>query len=127
MKDEFVANVTHELRTPLTNLKLRHFLLRRQPERMELHLDVLERETARLTATIDDLLRLSRLDQGRMTLEHRPIDLCALVAQHVLDRSMLAEMEAISLSTLFDPANPPPLPAILGDEGLLGQALSILL
>src|SRR5262249_24781061 len=41
-KDRFIANASHELRTPLANLKLRTYLLNKQPERTDEHLKVIQ-------------------------------------------------------------------------------------
>ncbi len=55
MKDEFVSNVSHELRTPITSIKMRQYLLEKHPEQLREHLVVIERETARLARTIEDI------------------------------------------------------------------------
>jgi two-component system sensor histidine kinase/response regulator len=123
VKDEFVANVSHELRTPITNLKLRQALLLAQPERLTDHLAVIERETLRLERIIDDLLRLSRLDQRRVELHRAPVDLNRLVAFYVTDRHSLAESRALRLEFERSPAEP----VIPADEGLIGQVISVLL
>lgn len=123
VKDEFVANVSHELRTPITNLKLRQHLLALQPERLDDHLDVLRRETARLEGIIESLLYLSRLDQGRIGWDPAPVDLNALVEQYAADRLSLAEARDLRLEVHRCDNMPP----IVADESLLGQALSVLL
>ncbi|NDJ75878.1 MAG: HAMP domain-containing histidine kinase, partial [Chloroflexi bacterium] len=122
-KDEFVSNVSHELRTPITGLIMRQYLLRRQPHNLEQHLGVIERETRRLEHTIEDLLRLSRLDQERVDVNLAPVDLNQLVEEYVFDRKMLAEQQGLTLSY----AGQASLPPVLADAGLLGQALSIVL
>ncbi|NDJ74758.1 MAG: PAS domain S-box protein, partial [Chloroflexi bacterium] len=123
MKDAFVSNVTHELRTPITNLKLRHSLLASQPHRFEYHLSVIQRETDRLAHIIDDLLRLSRMDQGRVAWNPTHFDLNWLVRQYVQDRTALAEGHDLSLS--FQPGEGELV--VEADEGLLGQVLGVLL
>jgi PAS domain S-box-containing protein len=124
MKDAFVSNVSHELRTPITSLKIYHGLLREAlPHRRGEYLDAVRRETERLALIIEDLLRLSRLDQGRVTLILAPVDLNALADQYVADRAPLAEERGLSLTLDAEPGLPP----VRADEGLLGQALSVLL
>lgn len=122
-KDEFVSNVSHELRTPITSLILRQFLLRKQPEELDKHLGVMERDTHRLEHTINDLLRLSRLDQDRTAVTLKPLDLNLLVERVVLDRTLPAEQ--LGLKLLLEVQND--LPAVLADQGLLEQVLNILL
>ena len=123
MKDEFVSNVSHELRTPVTNLVLRQHLLTRQPEKLNTHLPVMERETNRLKNMIEDLLSLSRLDQGRTEVNLTPLNLNNLLQQYVDDRVLLAGERNLSL-TFRGEAN---LPVVAADAGLLGQVLGILL
>ena len=123
IKDEFVSNVSHELRTPITGLLLRQYLLRKQPEKLEEHLGVIEREVHRLEHTIEDLLRLSRLDQHRTEVVLAPLDLNPFVEQFVTDRALIAAEKGLTLS--FE--GQPDLPIIAADQGLLGQVLSILL
>ncbi len=122
-KDDFVSNVAHELRTPITSLKLNLHLLARRPEKWEQYLPIVRRETDRLASIIDDLLRLSRLDQGRVEFEFGPVNLNALANQYVEDRKVVAEGRGITLRFEGDPRLLP----IEADGGLLGQVLSILL
>lgn len=72
-KDRFIANAAHELRTPLTNLKMRLYLLRRQPEAAEEHLRVLEQVTRRIQALVEDLLDITRFERGMITLDRETI------------------------------------------------------
>ncbi|MEJ2150450.1 MAG: PAS domain S-box protein [Chloroflexota bacterium] len=123
MKDAFVSNVSHELRTPITGLKLNHKLIELDPEKRAVYLERQGREIDRLNVLIEDLLRLSRLDQERVTLDIRQVDLNELVAQYVNDRTPLAESQGLTLS--FEERAD--LPAIQADEGLIGQTLSALL
>ncbi|MBN1310672.1 MAG: PAS domain S-box protein [Anaerolineae bacterium] len=123
MKDEFVSNVSHELRTPITGLKLNHRLISIEPARVDVYLDRLGREINRLDRLIEDLLRLSRLDQKRAELKIAPVDLNEVVAQYVSDRVPLAESRELKLSFQGKPG----LPLVQADAGLLGQALSVLL
>ncbi len=75
LKDEFLANVSHELRTPLTSIKLYHNMLEKQPENMASYLKHMKRETDRLAHLIEDLLFLSRLDQGYVPFNPGQLDL----------------------------------------------------
>ncbi|MBN1119610.1 MAG: GAF domain-containing protein, partial [Anaerolineae bacterium] len=123
MKDAFVSNVSHELRTPITSLKLSHRLIEMDPENREEYMGRLSREVNRLNDLIEDLLRLSRLDQGRVELNLQPVDLNELAQQYVNDRSPLAESKELSL--LFEGEKD--VMPVQADEGLIGQVLSILL
>lgn len=123
LKDEFVSNVSHELRTPIASLKLYHHLLGERPERREAYLNTLGRETARLEQIVEDLLKLSRLDQGHTPLNLQAIDLNDMLNTYIEDRRLLAEQ--LGLSIWLDLAAD--LPTIQADPNLLGQVLSTLL
>jgi PAS domain S-box-containing protein len=123
MKDAFVSNVSHELRTPITGLKLNHRLLDQDPENSPIYTERLGREIDRLNILIEDLLRLSRLDQGRVTLNLETIDLNTLVENIANDRVPLATSRDLTLeyhpnkSELY----------VHVDSGLVSQAISVLI
>lgn len=123
MKDAFVSNVSHELRTPISSLKLYHGLIGRDSDRRPVYMQRMEREIDRLSVTIEDLLRLSRLEQEQVQLKKKPLDLADLVRQHVVDRSPLAEKNELTL--VQEQSTGPAM--VTADEGLIGQVLSILL
>lgn len=123
MKDEFVSNVSHELRTPIASIKLYHHLLAARPERQAVYLERLARETIRLESIIEDLLYLSRIDQGQFQLRAAPVEVNQLARQYTVDRAPLAQQRGLALD--FVPAAD--LPDVQGDPAALGQALSVLL
>ena len=82
LKDEFVTNVNHELRTPLTNIVMYLDLLHtRGAQSLERYLPVLRRESKRLTQLIEDMLTLSRLEQGQMAFEPKAHILDGLISE----------------------------------------------
>lgn len=123
VKDEFITNVSHELRTPITSLKIYHRLLAQNPSKRDVYMARLERETDRLARIIEDLLQLSRLDQGDVDLDLTSVDINELATQYVTDRTPLAESRGLTLQidTRQD------IPPVQADKGLVGQVLSILL
>ncbi len=123
LKDEFVANVSHELRTPITSIMLYHSMLEIKPQEAKQFVPHLKRETERLATLIEDLLTLTRLDQGRTQLTFNPVDLNRLVEEYVADRTLLAKQRKLTL-TLENLAKPAQARA---DEKMIGQVLSILL
>lgn len=124
MKDVFVSNVSHELRTPITSLKLFANLLEKTPpEEQEELVEFLKREADRLHRIVEDVLRLSRLDQGRVEIHHKMVDLNELVKDYVHDRSLIAASRNLHLSADLQPD----LPLLYTDEGLLSQVLNVLL
>jgi signal transduction histidine kinase len=90
---EFVANASHELRTPLFSLAGFLELLDDEeldePTRREF-LASMREQVDRLTKLASDLLDLSRLDSGRLTVACEPVDLAALAADLVEEFGPLA-------------------------------------
>jgi signal transduction histidine kinase len=86
-RNEFIANASHELRTPLFSLGGFLELMADEdldePTRREF-LETMSEQVDRLAKLATDLLDLSRLDAGRMSVEHEPVDLGA-VAQVVAE------------------------------------------
>jgi signal transduction histidine kinase len=76
MKDQFVANVSYALRSPQAVIKLYLSLLEQgKPEKHSEYMQILHREVGRLGLMIEDLLDLSKFDQGRLSLKIVPVDL----------------------------------------------------
>lgn len=101
IKDEFVANVSHELRTPIASIKLYHHLLTARPDKQAQYLTRLDQETDRLERIIEDLLFLSRMDQGELESTRVPVDVNELVGMYVIDRATQASSRGLDL--VFEP------------------------
>ncbi len=123
LKDAFVSNVSHELRTPITNLRLHHDLLSLNPQKQDVYMARLGREINRLNIIIEDLLRISRLDQKRIKPVLAELDLTTLAEQYINDRKSSAKNKQLTLSISTIPA----IPAVQGDVHLLEQVIGILL
>ena len=104
-KDRFIASASHELRTPLANLKTRLYLARRQPERLEQHLAIVEKVTANMTALIENLLDVSRFERGIIPLQRAPVLLQDLIGDVVAIQRAEAERKQITLEAVL-PAAP---------------------
>lgn len=83
---QFVADASHELRTPLTTIAGYTELARRQgdAETASVALAKVQEEAVRMTALVEDLLLLARLDSGR-PLAEEPVDLTRLLLEAVDD------------------------------------------
>ncbi len=97
-KDRFIANASHELRTPLTNIKLRLYLLGKQPERFPDHIRVIENVTESMRNLVEDLLDVSRFDRGIITLDRQIIVLQELILDVVSILSSESEHKSIILT-----------------------------
>jgi signal transduction histidine kinase len=102
---EFVANASHELRTPLFSLAGFLELLDDEeldePTRREF-LTSMREQVDRLTKLASDLLDLTRLDAGRLTVEREPVDLAALAADLVEEFRPLAASTEHPLTARVD-------------------------
>ncbi|MEJ7930823.1 ATP-binding protein [Ramlibacter sp. AN1015] len=83
-KDEFLAMLAHELRNPLAAISNAWWLMRSKAKGPELarSLEILGRQTRQLTGLVDDLLDVSRVTRGLVTLRRERLDL-----RQVVDRA----------------------------------------
>ncbi|TDO14182.1 two-component system sensor histidine kinase TrcS [Mycobacterium sp. BK086] len=120
----FLTDVSHELRTPLATIQGYAELTRQDsaslPETSEYALARIESEARRMSALVDDMLLLSRLDEGQ-GLELERLDLCALVADAVNDIAVTAPDHRFLAELPADPV------WIQGDRARLHQAVGNLL
>jgi len=83
-KNDFLAMLAHELRNPLAPIRnvgevLAH-VLHEEPVAHR-SLAILRRQTHQLTRLVDDLLDISRIQQGRLTLKERPVEIGEILDQ----------------------------------------------
>jgi len=117
---QFVADASHELRTPLATIAGYTELARHRPETGGTALAKVETESARMTALVEDLLLLARLDSGR-PLERRSVDLSRLLLEAVDDARVVDPDRSWRLSLPDEPIT------VSGDEARLHQVVSNLL
>ena len=124
-KDEFLAMLAHELRNPLAPIRngLHVLRLRADPATIERMRDMMERQVTHLVRMVDDLLDVSRLARGSVTLQRERIDLARTVRVCAEDRRRLFEQVRIEL-VIDVPAGPV---WVLGDATRLTQVLGNLL
>ena len=81
LRREFTANVSHELKTPLTAISGIAEIMQGgmvKPEDIRDFAGDIYQEARRLIALVEDILRLSQLDEGAESLEREPVELLAL-------------------------------------------------
>ncbi len=122
-RNQFITNVSHELRTPVTNMKLYASLLRkkRRPEKTEGYFQVLEEQTDRLSALIQDILEITELDSGQAVMVWEPVSLASVIDNAVTRYQSRAEASGL---TLIAGPVPSDLPVVKGNQARLTQALN---
>ncbi|HMS85996.1 MAG TPA: ATP-binding protein [Nitrospira sp.] len=127
IRKDFVANVSHELRTPLTSIKgYVEALLdggKDDPAVAGRFLDIILKQSDRLNLIIEDLLELSKIESGQISLKEEPLDLRTLVDRTLSTITPIANRKGHRLVTTLDPS----LPLIAGDDDRLVQILTNLL
>ena len=124
--NEFLAMLSHELRNPLAPMRNVVGVLRtgtRDEAILRWSHDVLDRQLAQLTRLVEDLLDVSRMTSGKITLREEPLDLCEVIAGAVEMHRPLIEARGHSLKVML-PAEPL---GVLGDPTRLAQVMQNLL
>jgi len=126
LKSEFVANVSHELRTPMTSIKgyvdimlmgaagavndkQRHFL------------EIVRSNTERLSVLVNDLLDISRIESGRVTLNFRAVNLREVAEDVDADIRRRSREENKAMEFVYE--IPEDLPPVRGDLERVRQVL----
>ncbi|WGL53779.1 HAMP domain-containing sensor histidine kinase [Nocardioides sp. BP30] len=127
---QFVADASHELRTPLTTIRGYTELAQRRPgdeQATKTALAKVEEESIRMSALVEDLLLLARLDSGR-ALERQPVDLTQLLLEAVSDARVVSPQHhwRLVLQAGSDPEDPAPV-SVAGDRLRLHQVITNLL
>jgi two-component system phosphate regulon sensor histidine kinase PhoR len=123
VRRDFVANVSHEFKTPLTAIQgfaetLLGGALDDKANRMRF-MEIIREHAQRLARLTDDLLKLSRIEAGRLELEWRPVSVAALVNGCVETARLKAESKGLRIRVEV----PAGLPAVRGDAVQLGEVL----
>lgn len=127
MRRDFVANVSHELRTPVTVIKgyaetLLDGTLESDPERARRFTEIILGHSERLTALINDILTLSKLEAKGAALELLPLDPAAVVLKAV--RLLAEQAEARNIIMYADLCG---ISQVMADHGRVEQVLVNLL
>ena len=120
-KSEFLANMSHEIRTPLGAISGMAGLIRREPltDSQADKLRKLESAAKHLSATINDILDLSKIEADRLVLEESPLLVAALIDNIAGMLQQTVEEKGLKLLIEVEP-----MPAgLAGDATRLGQAL----
>jgi len=119
LKDDFLTTASHELRTPVTTIKAMTSLLLRvlskegalDPAQLIRRLETIQREADRLALLSNDLLNVSRIQAGKMTITPEPHDLNELVESCV--QSQRERLSNTSAHSILLRRAPDPLPVAI--------------
>ncbi|MBM3774897.1 MAG: PAS domain S-box protein [Acidobacteria bacterium] len=137
-KSTFLTTVSHELRTPLTSVvgfaklikkRLSEVIMpalsdgdtrvKRASKQISDNLDIIVSEGERLTALINDVLDLAKIEAGRVEWDLRPTSLANIVERAVSATQSLAEQKHLPVVSRLEPD----LPIIIGDQDRLIQVV----
>ncbi|MCY6489198.1 PAS domain S-box protein [Leptolyngbya sp. GGD] len=120
IKDEFLAVLSHELRSPLNPILGWTKMLRCKrldATKTNQALETIERNAKLQAQLIEDLLDVSRILQGKMTLNIAPVNLATTIEAALETVHLAAEAKQIHIQTLINPISG----AVLGDTNRLQQ------
>jgi two-component system sensor histidine kinase SenX3 len=121
IRNDFVANVSHELKTPVGAIGLLAEAIEdaaEDEEAVRRFAQRLHKESARLTALVQDIIELSRLQGADVVTEGRPVDLNQVIADAVDRNRFPAENKGIEIAVGGRVTRP-----VFGDPDLLVTAL----
>jgi signal transduction histidine kinase len=124
LKDEFVYLASHELRTPMTAIKSYLWLALKGDagvlnETQKLYIDRAYVSTNRLIKLVNDMLNISRIESGRITIEVQKVDIYKLV-QEIVDE-VKPRAKELGINVVISPS--PTLPPVLADPDKIKEVL----
>lgn len=108
MRKEFSANVSHELKTPLTSISgyaeiMKDGLVR--PEDMKTFSERIYNEASRLITLVEDIMKLSKLDEGAVELEKEEVDFYMLTREICSRLAPQAEKRNVRVEVTGEPVH----------------------
>ncbi|MHC0062299.1 hybrid sensor histidine kinase/response regulator [Nostoc sp. UIC 10890] len=122
IKDEFLAVLSHELRSPLNPILGWARILQKSHQdaaKTQYALESIERNAKLQAQLIEDLLDVSRILQGKLSLNTVPVGLNSTIKAALETVRLAAEAKSIQIQTIFEPNVGP----VLGDSGRLQQVV----
>jgi two-component system phosphate regulon sensor histidine kinase PhoR len=109
LKSDFIANVSHELKTPLSVVRMFAELLMTQrvssPQKQRQYLEMIGRESERLSALIENVLDFAALERGKQTYAREEADLGEIVQRGV--ETVRARLDNVELRVHVPESAPP--------------------
>jgi two-component system, OmpR family, phosphate regulon sensor histidine kinase PhoR len=127
VRQDFVANVSHEFKTPLTAIQgFAETLIAgalEDPKNNRRFLEIMRDHAARLARLTDDLLKLARIEAGKLEVEFSPVGVIEFIERCAETALLKAGHKQITLEIDVPPALPP----VRGDASLLRDVVQNLL
>ncbi len=96
-KTRFIANASHELRSPISSMNTRLYLLNRDRDNVDKHIELMGRILERMNRLVEDLLDMSRFENGVIQLKKRDVILQNIITDVVEQFDAEAKASQISL------------------------------
>ena len=126
VRQEFLSNVSHELRTPLTAIIAFVETLEtgamEDPESAQRFLSIIRKNASRMHGLIDDILELTAIEGGNVTLRAKPVELHTLIEDVCASLAAKAAAQNVTLKN-----NVPPEAVVQADARRLEQMLTNLI
>ncbi|MBE6588362.1 MAG: histidine kinase [Ruminococcaceae bacterium] len=118
MRREFTSNVSHELKTPLTSIYgISEIMMNGivKAEDMTKFAENIHDESGRLITLVNDIMKLSQLDENALQLDREEIDLYLYASEVVLRLGHVARERRVELSVLGEAARITGIPSIISE------------
>lgn len=112
LKDDFISMASHELRSPLTAIRGYTSLIKERtdlPDEVHDRLRKIDRAAETLNQLIEDILDVSRIDQGRLTLSLEPVrvaeivgDVSSLLQQKATEKGLALRSEDVNQTLILN-------------------------
>lgn len=105
IKDEFLATLSHELRTPLNAILGWSQILQQKKltqEKMAIALETIERNARLQVQMIEDLLDVSRILAGKISLKLGPVELVGIIEAGINTLRPIAEAKGVQILSFYD-------------------------
>ncbi|MDD5569194.1 MAG: HAMP domain-containing sensor histidine kinase [Candidatus Pacebacteria bacterium] len=109
MKDEFISMASHELRTPVTVIRGYLSMILEDPAKSGIsneakeYLSIANVSTERLNSLIEDLLDVSRIEQGRLKMSIGIVDVWPIIEDTLKELKIQADAKSLALVSKLDP------------------------